>query len=125
MTKRAYGVKLYRYGKVFHIHARKEVILSAGSVNTPQLLILSGIGPRKHLQELNVSIFGVWVLRITIHSAVYRGSLKKFWDLPRLQKENNRGAPIADDIILGVQSYTARLAVTIKQSGLGFSAMFL
>ena len=50
VTKRAFGVEFSREGKLHVIRARKEVIVSGGSVNSPQLLMLSGIGPREHLQ---------------------------------------------------------------------------
>ena len=32
------------------LRARKEVVLAAGAVNSPQILMLSGIGPDQHLQ---------------------------------------------------------------------------
>lgn len=42
--------------RTFTISARKEVILSAGVYNTPQLLKLSGIGPRKELEALSIPV---------------------------------------------------------------------
>ncbi len=53
--KRAYGVEYRRHGKVRTVYATKEVIVSAGAINSPQLLLLSGIGPRKHLNSMGVS----------------------------------------------------------------------
>lgn len=51
---RATGVKFVRDGKVFHATATKEIIISAGAINTPKLLMLSGIGPTAHLLEHGV-----------------------------------------------------------------------
>ncbi|KAE9627623.1 choline dehydrogenase [Parasedimentitalea maritima] len=48
---RAVGVEVERGGKVEVIRANNEVILSASSLNSPKLLMLSGIGPAAHLAE--------------------------------------------------------------------------
>ncbi len=55
-TKRAYGVRFKRKGKLWEVHARKEVILSAGALNSAHLLMLSGIGPSWHLQEHGINV---------------------------------------------------------------------
>jgi len=53
---RATGVFFVRGGRKHFIKARKEVIVSAGAVNSPQLLMLSGIGPKKHLEEMKIPV---------------------------------------------------------------------
>ncbi|XP_069358827.1 ecdysone oxidase-like [Maniola hyperantus] len=53
----AIGVKaITADGRVLTLLARKEVIISAGALNTPKLLMLSGIGPKQHLQTMNISV---------------------------------------------------------------------
>lgn len=52
--KKVYGVQFISNGKVYSIRATKEVILSAGAINTPQILMLSGIGPKNHLNQLGI-----------------------------------------------------------------------
>ncbi|KAF8323356.1 alcohol oxidase [Clavulina sp. PMI_390] len=58
--KRATGVEFAdRQGKVpvvFRATARKEVILSAGAIHSPQLLMLSGIGPAQQISKLGISV---------------------------------------------------------------------
>ena len=39
--------KFVRHGELQEIHAETEVILSAGAYNSPQLLMLSGVGPAR------------------------------------------------------------------------------
>lgn len=52
---RAVGVRVtLKDGKSIEVKASKEIILSAGSVASPQLLMLSGIGPEKHLREMGI-----------------------------------------------------------------------
>ena len=55
---RAIGVRVRseQKGFVAEVRARKEVILSAGSIATPQLLMLSGIGPREHLEKMGIPV---------------------------------------------------------------------
>ena len=52
--KKAVGVEYVHEGRLKKIYSNKEVILSAGAVGSPQILMLSGIGPKNHLEELNV-----------------------------------------------------------------------
>ncbi len=53
---RATGIEYQRRGKIHQAHARREVIVSAGSVGSPQLLQLSGIGPREVLKQAGVPL---------------------------------------------------------------------
>ncbi len=53
---RAVGVEIERGGTVEVIRANAEVILSASSLNSPKLLMLSGIGPAAHLAEHGIEV---------------------------------------------------------------------
>ena len=53
--KRAYGVKYVRHGATHYVNASSEIIVSAGVVGSPKLLMLSGIGSRDDLEALGVS----------------------------------------------------------------------
>lgn len=52
---RAVGVEYLRNGRAEQARAGREVILSGGAVSSPQLLMLSGIGPADHLRSLSIS----------------------------------------------------------------------
>lgn len=52
---RARGVTYFKNGEEISVEARSEVLLCAGAVNSPQLLMLSGVGPADHLREHGIS----------------------------------------------------------------------
>ncbi|XP_050511103.1 glucose dehydrogenase [FAD, quinone]-like [Diabrotica virgifera virgifera] len=52
----ATGVTFVKDGAVYTAKARKEVILSAGAINSPQLLLLSGLGPKEELKKLSIPV---------------------------------------------------------------------
>jgi len=54
--KKAIGIEVKIKNKVEKIYSNKEVILSGGSINSPQLLLLSGIGPAEHLKEKGIKV---------------------------------------------------------------------
>ncbi|XP_059488770.1 glucose dehydrogenase [FAD, quinone]-like [Neocloeon triangulifer] len=55
-TKRAWGVEFFRNNRWYSIKAKKEIILSAGAVNSAKILMLSGVGPTEHLESLNIPV---------------------------------------------------------------------
>lgn len=88
---RATGVEIERKGKIEVIEAGAEVILSASSINSPKLLMLSGIGPAEHLAEHGIEVVadrqGVGQnlqdhLELYIQQAATKPvSLFKYWNL--------------------------------------------
>ncbi len=88
---RAVGVEVARAGRVEVIPARVEVILAASSINTPKLLMLSGIGPAAHLAAHGIPVIadrrGVGA-NLQDHLEVYMQfaalqpiTLYKYWNL--------------------------------------------
>ena len=53
--RRATGVRLKHRGQLRSVIAGNDVILSGGAINSPQLLMLSGIGSARHLREMGIS----------------------------------------------------------------------
>ncbi|MEV4320356.1 GMC oxidoreductase [Actinocrispum sp. NPDC049592] len=53
---RANGIRYTRDGRPVELRARRGVVLAAGAYNTPQLLMLSGVGPAQHLRSLGIDV---------------------------------------------------------------------
>ncbi|MBJ7356540.1 GMC family oxidoreductase N-terminal domain-containing protein [Nocardioides sp.] len=54
--ERATGVTFRERGREHSVVARREVVLCGGAINSPQLLLLSGIGPASHLAEVGIEV---------------------------------------------------------------------
>lgn len=54
--RRAIGLEFVSAGVTHTARARREVILAAGSINSPQLLMVSGIGPAAHLTDIGIPV---------------------------------------------------------------------
>ncbi|XP_028042219.1 glucose dehydrogenase [FAD, quinone]-like isoform X1 [Bombyx mandarina] len=52
----ARGVTVVQNLQKVTIYARIEIVLSAGTIGTPQILMQSGVGPADHLQEMGISV---------------------------------------------------------------------
>ncbi|XP_074095859.1 glucose dehydrogenase [FAD, quinone] [Cotesia typhae] len=55
-SKVARGVEFVKNGRQMKVMAAKEVLLAAGSLNSPQILMLSGVGPKNHLENLRIEV---------------------------------------------------------------------
>ncbi len=60
----------YRTGHEQLIKARREVILSAGTINTPKILIISGIGPKDDIETLGLTLYGDLPVGQNLHDHV-------------------------------------------------------
>jgi choline dehydrogenase len=54
--RRAAGVEYQQHGEIRQVHASREVILAGGSINSPQLLQLSGVGDAMRLRALGIEV---------------------------------------------------------------------
>ena len=53
---RVEGVEISKHNQTKTLKVKKEVVVSAGAINTPQLLLLSGLGPKDHLESFNIPV---------------------------------------------------------------------
>jgi choline dehydrogenase len=112
---RAVGVEVESDGERFVVES-DQIILSAGAIGSPQILMLSGIGPQEHLQSLGIPIVanlpgvgqnlrdhpGVWVTWRTKEGFPLDGLA------PRMQvtlRYTADGSPLRNDMKISMQSF--------------------
>ena len=79
---RAVGVTYARGGQEIQARAEREVLVCGGAINSPQLLMLSGIGPADHLQEHGITV--------AMDSPHVGGNLQDHLDICTLQHSTQR-----------------------------------
>ena len=115
--KTVYGVEYQQHGKTHVATANREVIVSAGSINSPQLLQISGIGPQKLLSGLEIPI---------VHASEGVGQnlqdhlgYTHFYQ-SRIPTLNNQLSPWWGKLLAGIQYLIFRrgvLSLSVNQAG--------
>ncbi|CAH0548917.1 unnamed protein product [Brassicogethes aeneus] len=100
-TKQAYGVKFFRNNRQYYVRARREVILSAGAIGSPQILMLSGVGPKDHLESFKIPVFSDLKVGHNLQDHVGLGGLTFIIDDPiTFTKNRFQTLPVAMEYIL-------------------------
>ncbi|CAK9250114.1 unnamed protein product, partial [Sphagnum jensenii] len=73
--KRAVAVQFDRFSLSHIVYARKEIILSAGSINSAQLLMLSGVGPKDHLESHGIEVVADLPVGLNLQDHIYPGGV--------------------------------------------------
>ncbi|XP_011315200.1 glucose dehydrogenase [FAD, quinone] [Fopius arisanus] len=99
--KRAIGVEFMRNGRKQVAHVRREVVLSSGSIGSPQLLMLSGVGPKEHLQEFDIPVLSDLRVGDNLQDHVGLGGLTFLIDEPvTFKKSRFQTFPVAMEYII-------------------------
>ena len=116
--RRATGVTFLQKGQRQTVKAKGEVVLCGGAINSPQLLMLSGVGPGAQLKELGIDV---------VHDAQGVGQnlhdhtmASLIYDVPERYTVNHmtRGLRLAGEVAKYYTSRTGLLALGTSHSGL-------
>jgi choline dehydrogenase len=101
---RAVAVRYRRFGRSHRVEAAREIILAGGAVNSPQLLMLSGIGPADHLRSHGI--------RVRLDRPSVGANLQDHLDACTLRKSLKRVTyDRVSDLLLGLQYFLFRTGV--------------
>lgn len=99
----------YNNTQTFNVKSTKEVILSAGTIGTPQLLMLSGIGPGKQLKKLNIPLIKDLPVGRNLQDHV---AVPLFFELHKSTAYGPAKSEIVDDIFMYTMHRTGSLGAT-------------
>lgn len=102
----------YNNTNEFTVKTKKEVILSAGAIGTPQLLMLSGIGPGKHLKTLDIPLVKNLPVGRNLQDHV---AVPLFF----LLQKSSAQSPAKDDIMDDIFSYAMHRNGVLGATGAG------
>lgn len=99
--KRTTGVEILRNDKKEIIKVRREVILSSGAISSPQLLMVSGVGPKEHLEEFGIPVLSDLRVGDNLQDHVGIGGLTYIINEPvTFKKSRFQSFPIAMEYII-------------------------
>ena len=109
---RARAIQFMRNGKSHMVRARREIILSAGAIGSPHLLMLSGIGPKEHLEQFNIPVIKDLKVGYNLQDHVGLGGLTFVINDPiSFKKSRYQSFPVALEYILNERGPLTSLGV--------------
>ncbi|CAH0394229.1 unnamed protein product [Bemisia tabaci] len=101
VNPRAARVQFIKNNIRHSVRARKEIVLSAGAIGSPQILMVSGIGPKEHLEELGIKVVRNLRVGYNLQDHVGLGGLTFIIDDPiTFKKSRFQTASVALEYIL-------------------------
>jgi choline dehydrogenase-like flavoprotein len=119
-NKRAYGVEFINKNKKWVVYCKREVILSAGAYNSPQILMLSGIGPAGHLNSLGIPVINDLQVGYNLQDHIEFGGLVFTIDPPLAFKSSRIWGNLVQNIKNLVQDSSGLLTSVVGAEGVGF-----
>ncbi|CAO1423124.1 unnamed protein product [Diamesa hyperborea] len=88
ITKKTTGVRFNLAGFLYTVSVTKEVVLSAGAINTPQILMLSGVGPALHLADKGINTIVDLKVGSFLQDHVAPGGVSVLVNVPTLKRSD-------------------------------------